>query len=213
MRLPISLPPSLPPLPKLLRRLSRPLTSRSVRTRIIVLALIPVVGFVANGSTYLSGERDVGKAFQTVTKSRHLADASRDFKIAIAAMRIAAKDFVVQPRTLIDAFGQSQTLANRSLDRIAASMHGKRADEINALRQELVKLKRQFRQAGRRAAHARLFGPGRPAQEAARHRQQDRARHQREHDLARRRRGQETHDHALDHAQSTRPNTGSPRAN
>ena len=115
-----------------------------MRSRIIVLALIPVVGFVANGLTYLSGERDVGKAFQTVTKSRHLADASRDFKIAIAAMRIAVKDFVVQPRTLIDAFGQSQILANRSLDRIAASMPGKQAGEIKALRQELVKLKNNF---------------------------------------------------------------------
>jgi len=154
MRLPFSL-PSLPPLPKTLRRFSRPLTSRSVRTRIIVLALIPVVGFVANGLTYLSGERDVGEAFQTVTQSRHLADASRDFKIAIAAMRIAAKDFVVQPRTLIDAFGQSQTLANRSLDRIAAAMDGRRADEINALRGQLVKLKSNF---DKLAAEQRMLG-------------------------------------------------------
>ena len=37
-------------------RLNRLLTSFSVRTRIIVLALIPVVGFLANGLTYVSGE-------------------------------------------------------------------------------------------------------------------------------------------------------------
>ena len=106
--------PELAPLAKPLGLLSRLLTSCSVRTRIIVLALIPVVGFAANGLTYLSGEHDVDKSFQTVTRSRHLADASRDFKIAIAAMRIAVKDFTVQPRTLIDAFGQSQRLANES---------------------------------------------------------------------------------------------------
>jgi methyl-accepting chemotaxis protein len=136
--------PSLPSLLKSLAVLDRPLTARSVRTRIIVLALIPVAGFVANGMTYLSGERDVGKAFQTVTKSRHLADASRDFKIAIAAMRIAVKDFALQPRTLIDAFGQSQILANKSLDSIAAAVGGPQAGEINALRQELDKLKSNF---------------------------------------------------------------------
>ena len=142
-------------MPKSLSALRRPLTSRSVRTRIIVLALIPVAGFVANGLTYLSGERDVGHAFQTVTQSRGLADASRDFKIAIAAMRIAVKDFTVQPRTLIDAFGQSQILANRSLDRIAATMGGMRADEINGLRNELGKLKDNFHQL---AAEQRKLG-------------------------------------------------------
>ena len=72
-------------------RPSRLLASFSVRTRIIVLALIPVVGFVANGWTYLSGEREVGAAFQTVTNSGRLADASHDFKSAIAAMRISAR--------------------------------------------------------------------------------------------------------------------------
>ncbi len=143
MRLPLSL-PTLPRLPKFLRHIARPLTSRSVRTRIIVLALIPVLGFVANGWTYLAGERDVGKAFQTVTQSRQLADASRDFKIAIAAMRIAVKDFAVQPRSLIDAFGQSQILANRSLDQIEGAIGGKHAGEINALRAQLAKLKSNF---------------------------------------------------------------------
>ena len=42
------------------QRLTRMLTSFSVRTRIIVLALIPVAGFLANGLTYISGESDVG---------------------------------------------------------------------------------------------------------------------------------------------------------
>jgi methyl-accepting chemotaxis protein len=137
-------PPSLPALSKLPGLLGGPLSACSVRTRIIVLALIPVAGFLAIGMTYISGERDVGKAFQTVTTSHHLADASRDFKIAIAAMRIAVKDFVVQPRTLMDAFGQSQILANRSLDQIEASIGGGQTGEIKALRAELIKLKSNF---------------------------------------------------------------------
>jgi hypothetical protein len=50
-------------------RLNRLLTSFSVRTRIVVLALVPVVGFLANGLTYVSGEGEVGTAFETVKRS------------------------------------------------------------------------------------------------------------------------------------------------
>ena len=36
-------------------RLNRLFTSISVRTRIVLLALVPVAGFAASGLTYLSG--------------------------------------------------------------------------------------------------------------------------------------------------------------
>jgi hypothetical protein len=48
-------------------RLARIFASFSVRTRIVVLALIPVGGFLANGFTYTAGESEVGRAFRTVT--------------------------------------------------------------------------------------------------------------------------------------------------
>lgn len=60
------------------------LGSFPARTRFVVLALIPVAGFLANGVTYVSGEGDVGRAFATVTQSHALADSSRDFKSAVA---------------------------------------------------------------------------------------------------------------------------------
>ena len=60
------------------------LGSFSARTRIVVLALIPVAGFLANGVTYVSGEGNVGRAFATVTQSHALVDSSRDFKSAVA---------------------------------------------------------------------------------------------------------------------------------
>ena len=53
----------------LLSRLPRLLSSISVRSRIVLLALIPVAGFAANGLTYLSGEQAVGSAFRTVQRS------------------------------------------------------------------------------------------------------------------------------------------------
>jgi len=127
-----------------LPRLGRVLASVSVRTRIIVLALIPVVGFLANGLSYISGEGDVGSAFETASRSRTLADASRNFKIAIGAMRIAVKDFADRPHTLIDTFGQSRRLAEKNLDIIEASIGGKRADDIKTLRRQLADINGNF---------------------------------------------------------------------
>ena len=106
----------------------------SVRARIVVLALIPVIGFAANGITYVSGEREVGHSFATANGSRELADASRDFKIAVAAMRIAVKNFAVAPHgTLIDDFRAAQAAARKNLILIERSIGGRDADDIAAL--------------------------------------------------------------------------------
>ena len=94
-----------------------------MRNRIITLALIPVVGFLANGLTYVYGEGDVGAAFETVKHSTAHADASSDFKSAVAAMQIAVKDFVTIPsNNLVFNFERAHALALRSLDTIAASI-------------------------------------------------------------------------------------------
>ena len=49
---------------KLLLPFTRLVSSLSVRARIVVLALVPVVGFLANGLTYMSSEGEVGGAFR-----------------------------------------------------------------------------------------------------------------------------------------------------
>jgi len=128
----------LPDLIQPLNRLSRMLTSLSVRTRIIVLALVPVAGFLANGLTYVSGEREVGTALDTVQQSTALADASRDFKSAIAAMRIAVKDFSVTPNSaLVTDFEQAHARALQSLDVISGSIDLRFAETIGNLRHDV----------------------------------------------------------------------------
>jgi len=128
-----------------LRGLIRFAGTLSVRNRIVLLALIPLIGFLANGLTYGSGESGVATAFDTASRARQLADASRDFKIAVAAMRIAAKDFTVAPHgTLVDAFAASQAAANKSLDLIDRSIGGSDHEDIAALRQTSSELKRNF---------------------------------------------------------------------
>jgi methyl-accepting chemotaxis protein len=132
-------------LTSLFNRLHRLLTSISVRTRIIILALIPVIGFLANGLTYVAGENDVGTAFVTVKHSAAVADASRDFKSAIAEMRITVKDFGANPSdTLVQNFEQAHALALQSLDAIASSIDDRHADNIVGLRKDVMALRETF---------------------------------------------------------------------
>src|ERR1700687_2759575 len=116
-------------------RPGRLLASVSVRTRIIVLALIPVVGFLANGITYISSEGEVGTAFQTVKRSDALGDASRDFKIAVATMRLAARDFVSAPsQALVAAYEEGLNSALLNLDLLQAALDPTQIEDILRLR-------------------------------------------------------------------------------
>src|SRR5436853_7686671 len=76
-------PPRCPPMV-----LSRFSTDLSVRARLIVLSLIPVMGFAAIAVAYLSSERAVDAAFGSVQQSARLADASRAFKEALTTMQM-----------------------------------------------------------------------------------------------------------------------------
>ena len=131
--------------PALPIRLPRLISSLSVRSRIVVLALIPVVGFAANGLTYLAGEEAVGSTFRTVQQSAGLADASRDFKSAVNTMRIVVKDFAVKPSdALIVDFEGAQGLALHGLDVVAAMLDKRHADDIAGLRSDLDGLQKNF---------------------------------------------------------------------
>jgi len=125
------------------RWLTRAVGSLSVRTRIIVLAVIPIVGFLANGLTYVSGEGKVGTAFETAQSSGDLADASRDFKNALAEIRLVVKDFSAAPSTdLVLNFALAHANAMRSLDAIDVAI-GKR-ENTGALRQQVLALRDNF---------------------------------------------------------------------
>jgi methyl-accepting chemotaxis protein len=125
--------------------LTRMLASTSVRTRIVALALIPVAGFLANGLTFTSGEGEVGRTFETFTRSAELADASRDFKSAVASMRIVVKDFNVNPSDhLVAGFEYAHALAMKSLDSIDASIDKGHAESIASLRRDVTALREAF---------------------------------------------------------------------
>jgi len=129
-----------------LKSVHRLFASVSVRTRIVVLALIPVAGFVAIGATYMRGEGDVGAAFVTVKRGGKLADASRDFESAVSAMRIAAKDFSASPsEELVIAFQGASILAVQSLNTIDAFIDRHDGGNIVVLRKQVANLQSQFK--------------------------------------------------------------------
>jgi methyl-accepting chemotaxis protein len=117
----------------------------SVRSRIAVLAAIPVVGFLANGATFVSGEAEVEQAFQSVKSAGVLADASNDFKGALGAMRTHARDFAARPsRELITNFESAHALASHSLNAIDGAVAPGERQSLIPLRSRLTEVIANF---------------------------------------------------------------------
>jgi hypothetical protein len=96
------------------------------------------------------GESEVGRAFRTVTHSTAVSDASRDFKSAVASMRLIVKDFTASPDdTLIARFEQPHALALKGLDALAESIDHIHAETITSLRKDVLGLRENFNEHGR----------------------------------------------------------------
>jgi methyl-accepting chemotaxis protein len=116
----------------------------SVRARIIVLGVIPLVGFVATGIAFVTGDAEVGRAFDSVHRNTEIADASRDLKAGLLMMRAASTQFVDNPSDAeVKNFDDGQMLAMACIDRIEAEFA---ASEyvLNPLRTTVRDLKTSF---------------------------------------------------------------------
>ena len=69
-------------LPQIGALLSRGLLSLSVRARIVLLAVTPLVGFGIIGASFISGEQAVEEAFESTKTSGTIADGVARFLIA-----------------------------------------------------------------------------------------------------------------------------------
>ena len=117
----------------------------SVRARIVVLGVIPVVGFLANGIAFLTGDTAVESAFNTVHRNTEVADASRDLKAGLLAMRAATSDFVAHPSDAeVKNFNDGQAQAMTCLDRIETTLGAARQDIIIPLRITVRDLRSSF---------------------------------------------------------------------
>jgi len=121
------------------------LSRLSVRTRIIVLGVIPVVGFLTNGIAFLAGDTEVGSAFDSVHRNTEVADASRDLKAGLLIMRAATTEFVAHPSDgEVKQFDDGQALATQCLDRIAATLSPAQQVVIAPLRRSVGNIKTSF---------------------------------------------------------------------
>src|SRR6185436_20422908 len=117
----------------------------SVRTRLIVLAFVPVVGFAAISLSYVSSEQAVDAAFASVQQSSRLADASRVFKDSLTTMQARAKDFVAQPQaTMVSRFQDAHDAATGALATIAELSSETDKQTLDALQGRVKNLKTTF---------------------------------------------------------------------
>ena len=120
-------------------------TRYSVRTRIIALAIIPVLGFLANGGAFFVSESEVSAAFSSFKQASALADYGQEFKDAVGAMRIDARDFVTGPGAeRIKNFDESYGRAMKTLTGIEFALPQTERQEIAILRARLVTVKTNF---------------------------------------------------------------------
>ena len=125
--------------------LTRFSTDVSVRSRLIVLSLIPVVGFAAIALAYLSSERAVDTAFESVQQSSRLSEASCAFKEALTTMHMRAKDFVAQPQPgLVARFGEAHESAMTNLKAIGELVSDTERQNVTLLEGRVASLKTTF---------------------------------------------------------------------
>ena len=126
-------------------QLLRRLPAFSVRARILILALIPVIGLAVIGFVFVTGERNVAAAFETVKASGELANASRELKGSLAAMRIASRDYAEgKERTLKQAFADNYNNALASLKVIEQFAGNDESKTVASLRGALITLASNF---------------------------------------------------------------------
>jgi methyl-accepting chemotaxis protein len=125
--------------------ITRMLPQLTVRARIIVLGVLPVIGLVAIGIAFKIGDTQVGRAFESVRRDSAVADASRDLKTGLLMMRAATTQFVARPSDAeVKDFDDGQQLAMTSLDHIEATLGSSQQDAITPLRITVRDLKASF---------------------------------------------------------------------
>jgi len=121
------------------------MAAMSVRMRLIVLSLIPVVGFAAVGFSYISSEHTVEAAFGSVRQSARLAESSRAFKDALITMQMRAKEYAAQPQpVLISRFGEAEETAIASLKTLQGLVEEAEKPNLVGLEGRVANLKKTF---------------------------------------------------------------------
>jgi methyl-accepting chemotaxis protein len=123
----------------------RAITSVSVRTRVVVLAAIPVIGFLINGIVFVVGQNEVERAFQAAAQANNVSEASRDFRASVNGMRARTRDFAASPnKDLIAQFETAHAAALRTLGVINNAVSAQERQNISPLKSQVEEISAQF---------------------------------------------------------------------
>jgi methyl-accepting chemotaxis protein len=129
----------------MIRAIHRLITSVSVRTRVVVLAAIPVIGFLINGIVFMVGQYDVERAFLAAARTNNVSEASREFRASINGMRTRTRDFAASPtKDLIAQFETAHANALRSLGVIDSAVTEQERQNLGTLKSQLEEISAQF---------------------------------------------------------------------
>ena len=117
----------------------------SVRSRIVIVAAIPLLGFLFNKVVFTVSKSKVEHAFETVERASALTDNSRELSGALATMRIRTRDFAKQPgQDQIRAFETAHTIAVKALATIEASVGGMEQPKLAVMQGQLSEIAASF---------------------------------------------------------------------
>jgi methyl-accepting chemotaxis protein len=120
-------------------------TGVSVRGRIVAIAFVPVIGFLANGLAFTSTQTEVDGAFASVYAATVLSDAAEEFKAGLAAMRVSTRDFAAEPsQRSISGFNQGNRMALQALHTIETSLGRDDSFELTTLRARVADTNANF---------------------------------------------------------------------
>jgi methyl-accepting chemotaxis protein len=128
-------------------RITRAVSSVSVRVRIITLAVIPVVGFLINGIGFTVGEYEVEQALNASQRASDIADTSREFRESLIQMRVRTRDFAARPSAeLIKSFEEAHATGVRTLLTIEHTVSTATRQKLVPLHSNLAEIADQFSQ-------------------------------------------------------------------
>ena len=133
------------------------LPSLSVRARIILVVLVPVIGFLINALAYRAGETAVGAAFASARRAAAVAETRDPLTSDTWVLRLSAPEFAERPREeLVQSFEAAHELAAGRLDIIALSIDGDLASDIALLRKQLFDVSDRFHSLAMEELHLGL---------------------------------------------------------
>jgi methyl-accepting chemotaxis protein len=123
----------------------RMMSGFTVRTRIIVLAIIPLLGFLANGTAFTTGQSEIEDAFDSVKHATSLAETSQELKNSLGSMRILVRDFATHPSAeLMQMFDDTHQASMNNMARIEKDTHAAARPEVEGMRRRIAALRDRF---------------------------------------------------------------------